>query len=294
MDRRRVDIGDASLEIAVAGAGPTTVVFENGLATPLEEWDAVVPRVAQRARTVCYNRRAAPPAGELFPRSARDMAADLEKLLVVVGAAAPTVLVGHSWGGVVVRVFAHRHPSRVAGLVLADPTHEAMDSRTLALLPMMYRLMNVAAMFNAGRNWLLRQLCPAPASQAYRAHLERALHDRARWALAVRTARAEGAGIRASLDYVRRECPDLPPIPVHVLTAGGAAGAGAKLARHVHAAWRDVVGRASSATYTHVPTSGHALPIEAPDRVTVYRWRRGPSNGGMSSCQTLPQESHRT
>jgi pimeloyl-ACP methyl ester carboxylesterase len=267
MDRRHVDIGGGSLEAIVAGSGPLTVVFENGLATPLEEWDAVVRAVAQRTRTICYNRRPAGPAGELFPRSAMDMAADLEQLLVAVGAAPPFVLVGHSWGGVVVRVFAHAHPSSVAGLVLADATHEIIDSRTLALLPVMYTLMNVAARFDAGRNWLLRQLCPAAASPAYRAHLERALGDRARWALSVRTARAEGAGIRPSLDYVRRQCPDLPPIPIHVLTAGGATGVNAKMAQQVHSAWRTAADRASAATHTHIPTSGHALPIEAPDRV---------------------------
>jgi pimeloyl-ACP methyl ester carboxylesterase len=267
MDRRHVDIGGCSLEAAVGGDGPTTVVFENGLATPLEEWDAVAHAVARRARTICYNRRPARPVGALAARSAMHMAEDLEQLLAAVGAAPPYVLVGHSWGGVVVRLFARAHPTRVAGLVLADATHEVIDSRTFALLPVMYALMNVAAGFESGRGWLLRQLCPAAASPAYRVHLERSLHDRARWSLAVRTARAEGAGIRASLDFVRRECPHLPPIPIHVLTAGGATGVNASVARKVHDAWRDAVARAPAATHTHIPTSGHALPIEAPGHV---------------------------
>ena len=49
MHRRPVDIGNGELEAVVAGDGPVTVVFENGLATPLEEWDAVVGSIAERA-----------------------------------------------------------------------------------------------------------------------------------------------------------------------------------------------------------------------------------------------------
>ena len=60
MNRQRVDIGNGELEAVVAGEGPVTVVFENGLATPLEEWDAVVPFIEQRARTVRYDHRYAP------------------------------------------------------------------------------------------------------------------------------------------------------------------------------------------------------------------------------------------
>jgi hypothetical protein len=42
MERRRIDIGGGvELDAVVAGTGPVTVVFENGLATALEEWDVV-------------------------------------------------------------------------------------------------------------------------------------------------------------------------------------------------------------------------------------------------------------
>jgi pimeloyl-ACP methyl ester carboxylesterase len=267
MTRRSVDIGDGALDAIVAGSGSVTVVFENGLATPLEAWDAVAPRVAQRTRTLCYDRRRAAPTGPLSARSAADMVGDLEKLLVALALAPPYVLVGHSWGGVVTRAFTHRHPADVAGLVFVDATHEAIDSRGLALLPVMYWLMGVVSRVPAGRRSLRRLLCPAGAPPGYRARLEERLGDPALWSIGLRTARAEGAGIGPSLEELRRAGPDLPDVPIHVLTAGGVTGPNLKSIRRVHEAWRSAVSRATSAKYTNIPTSGHQLPMEAPQPV---------------------------
>jgi len=267
MKRRSIDIGGVALDAVVTGSGAVTVVFENGLATPLEEWEAVVPRIAERARTLCYDRRRAPSAGKLLPRSAMDMVADLERLLAALQLNPPYVLVGHSWGGVVARTFAHGHPSDVAGLVFADATHEIIDSRGLALLPVMYSLMDLASRTGTGRRWLLRQLCPATAPPGYRALMEERLGDRALWAVGLRTARAEGAGIRPSLAELRRHGPDLPPVPVQVLTAGGVSGPNARSVRRVHEAWRGTVARAPKAQYTNIPASSHQLPMDAPESV---------------------------
>lgn len=268
MERRSVDIGGARIEAAIAGSGSVTVVFENGLASPLEGWDAVVPPIAERARTVRYDRRRAAPSGEVPPRTAADLAADLRLLLAALGVSPPYVLVGHSWGGVIARAFAHAHPTEVVGLVFVDATHEVVDSRAFALLPAMYSLMGVAARLKAGRRWLLKQICPPGASPALRARVEQRLGDPAQWRLSVRTARSEGTGIRASLAAVRRDCPDLPPIPIHVLTAGGVSGANAKSVRRVQEAWKAAVARAANARYTNVPTSGHQMPSEVPEVVS--------------------------
>jgi pimeloyl-ACP methyl ester carboxylesterase len=167
MERRSIDIGGGvSLDAVVAGAGRLTVVFENGAGTPLEAWDAVAPRVAQRTRTVRYDRRRSVTSGTVAARTAADMAVDLERLHGVLRVMPPYVLVGHSWGGVVTRTFIHRHPREVAGLVLVDATHEVIDSPGLALVPLMYSLMGIASRFEAGRRWLRRQLCPEAASHA--------------------------------------------------------------------------------------------------------------------------------
>jgi pimeloyl-ACP methyl ester carboxylesterase len=87
------------------------------------------------------------------------------------------------------------------------------------------------------------------------------------WALGLRTARAEAAGIRPSLAALRQDSPELPPVPTHVLTAGGVSGPNVKSVRRVHEAWRAAVARSSRATYANIPTSGHLMPIDAPDAI---------------------------
>jgi pimeloyl-ACP methyl ester carboxylesterase len=268
MNVRSVDIGGgAHLEALVEGSGPVTVIFENGLATALDEWDGVVPAIASRATTVRYNRRRAAASGEVPVRTSADLAADLRALLGALAIRPPYVLVAHSWGGVIARTFAHAHPADVAGLVLVDATHETIDSRAFALLPVMYGLMGLARRFGAGRRWLLNTLCPPGAPAAYRERLEQRMADPALWRISLRTARAEGAGIRPSLAALAQDCPDLPSNPVHVLTAGGVAGPNIKQIQRVHAAWKDMVSRAPNARYANVPSSGHQMPVEVPDVV---------------------------
>jgi len=265
MGRLCVDIGDGELEAVIAGDGWPTVIFENGLATPLEEWDAVVSPIAQRARTLRYDHRYAPRELAMPVRSISDVLADLEKLLAVLAPKPPYVFVGHSWGGVVARLYAHAHPQEVVGLVFVDATHEAIDSSVLSVLPSMYSLMMLLGRANFVRRSLIRQLCPANAPPAYRSRIEQRLEDPTAWPMVIRTARAEAAAIRPALSRLRRECPDLPPIPTHVLTAAAVKTKSAQAARN---GWKASVAKAATtARYTEIANSGHYLPFDAPDAV---------------------------
>jgi pimeloyl-ACP methyl ester carboxylesterase len=52
------------------------------------------------------------------------MAAELQRLLDEVGIPRPVILVGHSFSGLLIRLYAYCYPQEVAGLVLLDPAHE--------------------------------------------------------------------------------------------------------------------------------------------------------------------------
>lgn len=122
---RVVTSGGRSIEIATAGvaAGPT-VVFEAGLGADWTGWDAVASQVATKASVFAYSRPgygASDPAATA--RDASHIVEELRGLLASQGLAPPYVLVGHSFGGTYMEVFAKQHPSEVAGVVLVDPRH---------------------------------------------------------------------------------------------------------------------------------------------------------------------------
>jgi pimeloyl-ACP methyl ester carboxylesterase len=103
--------------------GPT-VLFESGLSSPLEMWSWVQCAVADAAPTISYDRAGvgwSQPAAR--PRTAARITDELERTLATLGVTGPLVLVGHSYGGMLLREFVRRHPERIAGVVLVDSAH---------------------------------------------------------------------------------------------------------------------------------------------------------------------------
>ncbi|MCE9573536.1 MAG: alpha/beta hydrolase [Deltaproteobacteria bacterium] len=117
-----VTIGDHQVEIATAGAGAATVVFEAGLGSDWTPWDQVASEVAAHARVFAYSRPgygASDPATP--PRDPARIVLELRALLADEGYAPPYLLVGHSMGGTYMELFAKAYPDEVVGVVLVDP-----------------------------------------------------------------------------------------------------------------------------------------------------------------------------
>lgn len=98
------------------------MVFESGISASSINWITVQPQVARFTSCVSYDRAGLGWSDP--PREAFDvdrMVADLAALLDQLKLPAPYVLVGHSYGGLLVRLFGERYPGKVAGLVLIDP-----------------------------------------------------------------------------------------------------------------------------------------------------------------------------
>ena len=66
---------------------------------------------------------------------ARSEVSDLEQLLGRAGLEPPYVLVGHSYGGLLARLFASAHPDQVAGVVFVDAMGRDATRRQLAIWP---------------------------------------------------------------------------------------------------------------------------------------------------------------
>ena len=122
----RVAIEGRAMRMLVSGSGESTVVFENGLGPPLEMWGKVQPHVSRFARTVTYDRAGVGLSEDRpLPRDGEQIAEELRQALRAAGLPPPYVLVGASFGGLYIRVFAGKYPKDVSGMILVDPTHDA-------------------------------------------------------------------------------------------------------------------------------------------------------------------------
>jgi pimeloyl-ACP methyl ester carboxylesterase len=134
-----VDIGGRRLYIKCSGearTGSPVVVMDSGMGNTSDVWSLVQPKVAQFARVCSYDRAGtgkSDPAPK--PRTSQDIVNDLHKILVQAGISSPFMLVGHSLGGMNVRLYASKYPKEVVGMVLVDSTHEDETDRMIALLP---------------------------------------------------------------------------------------------------------------------------------------------------------------
>jgi hypothetical protein len=123
-----IDVGGYRLHLYCTGTGrpgSPTVILDAAFGDTSLAWSKVQPSVASFTRVCSYDR-----AGygwsdtSPLPRTARRVVTELHTLLTRAGVPGPYVLVGHSYGGLFVQLYAYTYPHEVAGLVLVDSVHE--------------------------------------------------------------------------------------------------------------------------------------------------------------------------
>ncbi len=128
-------LGDHRLYIHCMGSGAPAVVLESGLGGSAVEWRPVQTALAGGQRVCAYDRGGygwSDPGP--MPRDAAQLAAELHELLSAARVPPPYVLVGHSFGGLVVQLYARLHPQATAGLVLVESSHPDQIERLGALV----------------------------------------------------------------------------------------------------------------------------------------------------------------
>ena len=121
------DLGGHRLHVYCTRYGEPAVVVENGLGDFSFDWILVQSRVSRFTRICTYDR-----AGYAWsdpgpkPRTFAQLNLELHDALTKMGEHGPFVMVGHSFGGPVIRSFAMQYRSSVAGMVLVDAAHEGL------------------------------------------------------------------------------------------------------------------------------------------------------------------------
>lgn len=126
-----VTLGDGRvMNLRCSGEGAPVVVLEAGGNSESSTWYRVQPLLARLTRVCSYDRAGYGFSGEgPLPRDLDASVADLHALIKAADLAVPLVLVGHSLGSNIVRMYAQRYPEEVAGIVLVDPPEHGADDQ---------------------------------------------------------------------------------------------------------------------------------------------------------------------
>lgn len=123
---RLVELGGHRLHLLESGSGSPTIVLEAGLMSTVLSWCDLQRALAPSHHVVGYD-RAGLGWSDLgpMPRTADRIVDELHRLLNQAAIPPPYILVGHSFGGLTMPLFAARFPGEIAGMVLVDPVAPA-------------------------------------------------------------------------------------------------------------------------------------------------------------------------
>ncbi len=269
---RLIDVGGYRLHLYCTGTGrpgSPTVILDAAIGDTSLAWSKVQPGVASFTRVCSYDRAGYgwSDTGPL-PRTSERIVAELHTLLTRAGVPGPYVLVGHSYGGLFVQLYAYTYPHEVAGLVLVDSVHEdqvrypELQITDGGLLPICQAL----APFGIGRllgdltgyvNGVVAEYPPTVQPAA------KALFNQTRHCQAVSD---EYAAWDESSAQVRAARHPLGHLPLVVLTHG-ISPLGPQGERDWQALQRDLAGLSSDSVHIIATRSGHYILLEQPDLV---------------------------
>ena len=253
-----VPVGEHRLHLTCKGSGAPAVILDAGLGGNSLEWSRVQPVLAQRFMTCAYDRAGYGwSEGGPLPRTSERIVFELNVLLRNAAIPSPYVLVGHSFGGLNVRLYASYYPDQVAGLVLVDAAHEnqfdemAM-SGDLGSLPV-------------GSNFFLtsipgvpRNLPSSVQSLAQEMNAQYKTH---------RAFRGELSGFRVSAAQVKRATIS-DAIPMAVLTRGLRVWPQTEVGDRMELAWRnlqvDLARNGRDTRHIIAENSGHYVHLDEP------------------------------
>ena len=272
---RSVDIGGRTLNIHCAGEGTPTVVFVSGRTAPGYVWTPAQRGVSAFTRA-CWYDRADLGWSDSGPDPAWGDAAarDLHVLAQNAGLMPPLVMVGHSLGGHIIRLYQHAYPGEVSGMVFADAAHE--DAGTIQGMPHRDRppiprsvILGLSVVLGRLGMWRFMSSPPGPPPKHWNAD---------EWDILARLRRQRNVlladakvGPGYATDDLVRSAGGLEDMPLIVLTQGSPIQDPHSTEAGVRRGWVDLQRRLAERSrrgrQVLVPNSGHGIPQEAPDAV---------------------------
>ena len=210
---RIVDLGGYKLHINCQGSGSPTIILDAGIGDWSTHWLAVQNLIKTDTRVCSYDRAGygwSEPGPR--PRDSTRIVDDLHSLLDKAQIDPPYILVGHSFGGLNMRLFASTYPAEVVGLVLVDASHPAS-------LPYQRNADGSVPSTGMPGNQLMAIQPTDDEDLKFPPEAQAAIHDDLLHTKSLVTARAEFRSMGFSVQELQKAAP-LGHLPLIVLTRG--------------------------------------------------------------------------
>lgn len=288
LEEQAVELADGrQIRTVRAGDGPgPLIVFEAGMSAPAACWVHTQRELSVHARTLSYDRAGYGGSDiDAADRTLERLTEDLTSLLDAIGESEPVVLVGHSWGGPILRCFADQHPERVAGLVFIDGTVAEMMTPGITRLNLVVFRVNTLLARLGRIGPILRGVLPNGFSNAISPEDQALLVRDYACAPAMAAGRREALQVGAAVPLLKRlQADGTPNVPTICLQAGDITRATAKMRARWNAIVEKLMESAPRGRLIVVDGAGHLIPQEKPEPVhdailEVFSKANGPAEG---------------
>ncbi|MEM1242103.1 MAG: alpha/beta hydrolase [Cyanobacteria bacterium P01_H01_bin.26] len=275
-----VEVDGKLSHLNCSGEGSPTVILEAGINEGgSQTWETVRPAIAPLSRVCAYDQ-----AGIMWserrarPRDAEHIVEDLHALLATAGESPPYVMVGHSLGGLLIRVFADHFSDEVVGFVFVDSSHPEQNKRFPADVLDIMAFPSPLLLKAISAFGILRLESPAPpgglpqeVGEAIRTHLPQSMTGI--------------TDVIEAMDDIFSQAQHTGPfgdLPMVVLTAGQFleqlpyqldAAATARLKDVWSDTWprlqAELTGLSTNTDWRVIEGASHYIPLEAPEAIIV-------------------------
>lgn len=272
---KMIDVGGYRLHINCSGEGGPTVIFDAGAGCNSMEWSLVQPAVSKFTSTCSYDRAGNGWSDESpLERTSENIVYELHTLLKNANVPAPYVLVGHSFGGINVLLYANKYPDEVAGVVLVDSSHEDFLDKMPKLPKPNYNMQLFLTYVGWTRIMQTYFSTYKKSLEIFPAEVQNAYPAKTYTSMFIRTLLKEHASLDKSLKQLQLTGGKLGDKPLIVITAGKTftaeeVGMSEKQVEEIAKVWevlqQDLVSKSTNSKQIIADYSGHIVTREQPE-----------------------------
>lgn len=278
-----IDVGGYKMHLHCSGKRGPNVILDSGLGMDSTQWLLVQEKIAKFAHVCSYDRagyrwsEASP-----YPRTSANIVRELHTLLANAKISPPYILVGHSFGGANVQLYAKTYPNEVAGLVLVDSANDKIfdympkePHKNLMEKCLSNRLVAVIASYFGVQRFVIHLPIFAKYINMFPDYAKETILANQSSTQQIKTKIEEEDHLKESMEQVKNANPYFKDLPLTVIAAGRSYHQNAKneqwreYYQQLYEVWRylqqDLAKRSTKGKLVIAENSDHMIPWHQPE-----------------------------